>query len=159
MAAGDLLVHPPLTDQAAADARAAGRAGHDFTRVLAAVGPRWPRRPGDLPHGDAAREPAGPFTGFPIFSVPPQLADAAAGPASTPARPRPTTRWTPAWRASPVRWTPGPGRATHTGTARSAAEAASPNMLDVAGVKVGQLSYTFSFNGIARQPGKDWSPT
>ena len=37
VAAGDLLVHPPLTAQAAADARAAGRTGHDFTRVLAAV--------------------------------------------------------------------------------------------------------------------------
>ena len=39
VAAGDLLVHPPLTDQAAADARAAGRDGHDFTQVLAALRP------------------------------------------------------------------------------------------------------------------------
>jgi len=35
----------------------------------------------------------------------------------------------------------------HTGTARSAAEAAKPDLLRVRGVTVAQLSYTFGFNG------------
>lgn len=44
----------------------------------------------------------------------------------------------------------------HSGSARSAAEAATPNVFNVRGVKIAQLSYTFSFNGIERPPGKPW---
>lgn len=44
----------------------------------------------------------------------------------------------------------------HTGSARSARQAATPNVFDVRGMKVAQLSYTFSFNGIERPPGQAW---
>jgi poly-gamma-glutamate capsule biosynthesis protein CapA/YwtB (metallophosphatase superfamily) len=158
VAAGDLLVHPELTDQAAADARAAGRAGHDFTQVLAAVRPIV--RTADLAicHMETPlADPSGPFTGYPIFSVPPELADAAA--------------WagfdtcSTASNHSLDTGLPGIRRTLdkldqvglhHAGTARSPQEAARPNILDVAGVKVAQLSYTFSFNGIPRPEGQDW---
>lgn len=44
----------------------------------------------------------------------------------------------------------------HSGSARSAAEAATPNVLTVHGVKIAQLAYTFSLNGIKRPPDKPW---
>ncbi|HEX5541446.1 MAG TPA: CapA family protein [Micromonospora sp.] len=158
VAAGDLLVHPPLTAQAAADARAAGRGGHDFTQVLAAVRPIVSQADLAICHMETPlAEPSGPFTGYPIFSVPPQLADAAA--------------WagfdtcSTASNHSLDTGLPGIARTLenldrvglrHTGTARTPEEASQLNILDVAGVKVAQLSYTFSFNGIPRPKGKEW---
>jgi poly-gamma-glutamate capsule biosynthesis protein CapA/YwtB (metallophosphatase superfamily) len=45
----------------------------------------------------------------------------------------------------------------HTGSARTAAEAARPLILTMPnGVKVAQLAYAFGFNGIARPPGESW---
>jgi poly-gamma-glutamate synthesis protein (capsule biosynthesis protein) len=158
VASGDLLVHPELTAQAATDARAAGHAGHDFTQVLAAVRPMERRADLAICHMETPlAEPSGPFTGYPIFSVPPELADAAA--------------WagfdtcSTASNHSLDTGLPGIRRTLdrldrvglrHAGTARSAAEAARPNILNVAGVKVAQLSYTFGFNGIPRPAGQDW---
>jgi poly-gamma-glutamate synthesis protein (capsule biosynthesis protein) len=157
-AAGDLLVHPELTGQAAADARAAGHVGYDFNQVLAAVRPLVSRADLGICHMETPlAEPAGPFTGYPLFSVPPQLADAAA--------------WTgfdtcsTASNHSLDTGLPGVRRTLdtldraglrHAGTARSAQEATRPNILDVAGVKVAQLSYTFGLNGIPRPAGQDW---
>jgi poly-gamma-glutamate capsule biosynthesis protein CapA/YwtB (metallophosphatase superfamily) len=158
VAAGDLLVHPELTAQAAADARAAGRSGHDFTHILAAVRPTVSRADLGICHMETPlAAPSGPFTGYPIFSVPPQLADAAtwAG----------FDTCSTASNHSLDTGVPGIRRTLdkldqvglrHTGTARSAKEAARPNILDVAGVKVAQLSYTFSFNGIPRPAGQNW---
>jgi len=158
-AAGDLLVHPPLTVQAAADARAAGRTGHDFTRVLAAVAPTVTAADLGICHMETPlAEPRGPFTGFPIFSVPPQLADAAAG-AGFDTCSTASNHSLDTGMEGVTRTLDDLDRAglKHTGTARSAAEAATPNVLDVHGVKVGHLSYTFSFNGIPTEPGKAWS--
>lgn len=158
-AAGDLLVHPPLTEQAATDAKADGKPGHDFTRVLAAVAPTISAADLAICHMETPlAEPGGPFTGYPIFSVPPQLADAAV-----------TTGFDTCSTASNHSLDTGLAGVTrtldvldrvglrHTGTARSAAEAARPNVIDVSGVKVGHLSYTFSFNGIEPAPGTAWS--
>lgn len=158
VAAGDLLVHPELTAQAATDARAAGRTGHDFTQVLAAVQPVVSRADLAICHMETPlAQPSGPFTGYPIFSVPPELADAAA--------------WagfdtcSTASNHSLDTGLPGIRRTLdrldrvglrHAGTARSAQEAARPTILDTAGVKVAQLSYTFGFNGIPRPAGQDW---
>ncbi|HEX5598345.1 MAG TPA: CapA family protein [Micromonosporaceae bacterium] len=158
VAAGDLLVHPPLTAQAATDARAAGKRGHDFTKVLAAVRPIVSKADLAICHLETPlAEPSGPFTGYPIFSVPPQLADAAA--------------WagfdtcSTASNHSLDTGLPGIARTLenldrvglrHTGTARTPHEAAQPTILDVSGVQVAQLSYTFSFNGIPRPRGKAW---
>jgi poly-gamma-glutamate synthesis protein (capsule biosynthesis protein) len=44
----------------------------------------------------------------------------------------------------------------HAGTARSAAESATPDMLTANGVSVAQLSYAFGFNGEIRPPAKPW---
>lgn len=157
-ATGDLLVHPPLTRQAAADARAAGRSRHDFTRVLAAVRPMVSQADLAICHLETPlAPPSGPFTGFPIFSAPPQLADAA--------------KWagfdtcSTASNHSLDNGQPGINRTLneldraglrHAGTARSPQEAARPTLIDVSGVTVAHLSYTFSFNGLRRPRGRAW---
>ncbi|MFI7604639.1 CapA family protein [Micromonospora sp. NPDC049366] len=159
VAAGDLLVHPALSEQAAADARRAGRSGHDFTQVLAAVRPRVSAADLAICHMETPlAERNGPFTGWPNFSVPPELADAAA--------------WagfdtcSTASNHSLDTGVEGIARTLdnldrvglrHTGTARNAAEARRPSVLDVKGVKVGHLSYTSSFNGIPLPAGRPWA--
>jgi poly-gamma-glutamate capsule biosynthesis protein CapA/YwtB (metallophosphatase superfamily) len=45
----------------------------------------------------------------------------------------------------------------HTGSARSAAEAAKPLIITMPnGVRVAQLAYSFDFNQLSRPPGEDW---
>nr|MDT0657434.1 CapA family protein [Micromonospora sp. DSM 115978] len=158
VAAGDLLVHPPLTAQAATDARAAGRRGHDFTAVLSAV--RRVVAAADLAicHLETPlAEPSGPFTGYPLFSVPPQLADAAAwagfDTCSTASNHSLDTGMSGVERT--LRNLDRVGL-RHAGTARGPAEAARPTIVDVSGVPVAHLSYTFSLNGIPRPPGGGW---
>ncbi|WP_091342563.1 CapA family protein [Micromonospora rhizosphaerae] len=159
VAAGDLLVHPPLTEQAAADARQAGRSGHDFTRVLAAVRPWVSAADLAICHMETPlAEPEGPFTGWPTFSVPPALADAAAwagfDTCSTASNHSLDTGMEGITRTLDNLDRVG---LRHTGTARSAAEAARPNIIDVAGVKVAQLSYALSFNDIPLPAGQPWA--
>lgn len=158
VAAGDLFVPPDLTAQAAADARAAGKPGHDFSQILAAVAPTV--RAADLAVCHVEQPlapPEGPFTGWPTFSAPPQLADAAAeagfDTCST------ASNHTLDHGEEGVRRTlDNLDRVGlhHSGSARSEAEAAVPNVFSVRGVKVAQLAYTFSFNGIKRPPDKPW---
>jgi poly-gamma-glutamate synthesis protein (capsule biosynthesis protein) len=158
VAAGDLLVHPPLTDQAAADARAAGGRGHDFTRVLAAVRPVASRADLAICHLETPlAEPAGPFTGFPLFSVPHQLADAAAW-AGFDTCSTASNHSLDTGMAGVTRTLDNLDRVglRHAGTARTPAEAARPTIIDVSGVPVAHLSYTFSLNGIPRPPGRSW---
>ncbi len=159
VAAGDLLVHPELSEQAAADARQAGRAGHDFTQVLAAVRPRVSAADLAICHMETPlAPPEGPFTGWPYFSVPPQLADAAA--------------WagfdtcSTASNHSLDTGVEGIARTLdnldrvglrHTGTARNEVEARLPNVLEVKGVRIGHLSYTVSFNGIPLPQERPWA--
>ncbi|WP_344509952.1 CapA family protein [Dactylosporangium maewongense] len=158
VAAGDLFVPPDLTAQAAADARAAGKPGHDFTQILAAVAPTIRSAYVAVCHVEQPlAPPEGPFTGYPTFSAPPQLADAAAhagfDTCST------ASNHTLDHGEEGVRRTlDNLDRVGlhHSGSARSEAEAATPNVFSVRGVKVAQLAYTFSFNGIKRPPDKPW---
>src|SRR5690606_31502302 len=78
-AAGDLFVPPRLTAQAAEDAAAAGRDGHDFTAILASVAPVIAAADLAICHVEQPlAEPEGPFPDYPYFAAPPQLADAIA---------------------------------------------------------------------------------
>ena len=158
VAAGDLFVQPALTAQAAADARAAGKPGHDFTQILAPLTPMVRQADLAVCHIEQPlAPPEGPFTGWPIFSAPPQLADAAADTGfdtcST------ASNHTLDYGEEGVHRTlDNLDRVAlrHSGSARSAQEAATPNVFDVHGVKIAQLAYTFSFNGINRPAGKPW---
>jgi poly-gamma-glutamate synthesis protein (capsule biosynthesis protein) len=101
--------------------------------------------------------PHGPFTNFPLFNVPPQVATTLAeigydscSTASNHALDQHeagVARTLAALDKAGIR---------HAGTARSPAEAARLNLLTVNGVTVAHLSYTFSFNGIPRPDGKEW---
>nr|WP_146361880.1 CapA family protein [Arthrobacter yangruifuii] len=77
--AGDLLVHPQLWDQAAADAAVTGNKPLDFEPLLA--GQRTYIGAADLAvcHMETpVAEPDGPYAGYPMFNVPPQILTAAA---------------------------------------------------------------------------------
>ncbi|MET0966992.1 MAG: CapA family protein [Nakamurella sp.] len=72
---GDLLLHPPLVEQAQSDGSATGR-DLDFVPMLAGLRPFV--EPADLAvcHLETPLAPRdGPFEGYPEFSVPPQVLD------------------------------------------------------------------------------------
>lgn len=159
VAAGDLLVHEALADQAATDGAAAGTGEPDFTAVLAAVAPVL--RSADLAICHLEQplaEPDGPFTGWPLFSAPPQLADAAADAGfdtcSTASNHSLDTGMDGIARTLDNLDRVG---VAHTGTARNRPEATTPNLLDVRGVPVAQLSYTANFNGLELPDGSPWA--
>jgi poly-gamma-glutamate synthesis protein (capsule biosynthesis protein) len=159
LGSGDVLIHPPLWQQARADARAAGRTGYDFGPMYASIGP-------DVRRADLAicemetplAPPQGPFAGWPDFSAPPQVLDALKGVGYT--------SCTTASNHTLDQGYPGLKRTLdeldaaglrHTGSARSAAEAARPLIIRLAdGVRVGQLAYSFNFNGHEPARGKEW---
>ncbi|MEU8119199.1 CapA family protein [Spirillospora sp. NPDC049024] len=157
-ATGDFLLHRILIDQAASDARGRKRGGYDFMPMLARLNPVISRADLGICHVETplARR-SGPFLGYPAFNSPPQIVDAIRGlgydSCST------------ASNHSIDQGEPGVRRTLdaldkaglrHAGTARSAAEAKQTNLLDVKGVKVAHLSYTYGTNGIPKPSGKPW---
>ncbi|MEV0847293.1 CapA family protein [Streptomyces sp. NPDC049954] len=150
-AAGDVLIHPQLTEQARKDAKATGKGanGLDFGPMMAGIKPVISKADLAICHFEpVAAEPAGPYEGFPDFQVPPQIAttlkDVGYDTCST------ASNHTLDHGRAGVRRTLDALDAAglrHTGSARSAAEADKPLVLEVKGVKVAQLSYAFGFNG------------
>ncbi|HEY2983490.1 MAG TPA: CapA family protein, partial [Jatrophihabitantaceae bacterium] len=72
LGSGDVLVHPPVWAQAAADARAEGKTGFDFAPIFAGVAPVT--RAADIAICELETPlapPGGPFAGYPAFSAPP----------------------------------------------------------------------------------------
>lgn len=159
LAAGDVLLHPALWAQAARDARNLGRTGYDFDPIFTSAKPRIAGADLAICHLETPiGQPGGPFHGYPVFAVPPAIAttlhDVGYDTCST------------ASNHSLDDGLPGIDRTLnaldaahvkHTGTARSAHEAATPDLLNVNGVMVAQLSYAFGFNGARRPAGKAWS--
>ena len=158
LGAGDILLHAPLWKVARADAKAAHKTGYDFDPIFASAKP-------DIAGADLAichmetpyGKPGGPFTGYPIFEVPPSIAttihDVGYDSCSTASNhsldggEAGIDRTLDALDAAGVK---------HTGTARTAAEAATPDLLQANGVTVAQLSYAFGFNGLQRPADKPW---
>ena len=156
---GDVLIHPPLWQQAHADARARGERGYDFGPMYASIAP-------DVRSADLAicemesplAPPQGPFTGWPQFSSPPQVLTAL--------KQVGYDSCTTASNHSIDEGYDGVKRTLdeidaagieHTGSARSAAEAARPLIVTMPnGVKVAQLAYAFGFNGLDRPAGEPW---
>lgn len=78
MASGDLLVHPQLWDQAAADAQRTGNGSLDFEPLLAGQRPYIEASDLAMCHMETpVATPDGPFSGYPQFNVPPQILDGA----------------------------------------------------------------------------------
>jgi len=155
VATGDVLIHPPLTEQAARDA---GGLGYDFRPIFAGVAPAI--RAADLAicHLETPlAAPGGRLSGYPVFSAPPQiaaaLADAGYDTCSTASNHTLD-------QGAPVVRRPldalDRARIRHTGSARSAGEAEAPAILDVRGVRVAQLSYAFGFNGFTVPASQPW---
>ncbi|TYB46133.1 CapA family protein [Actinomadura chibensis] len=155
---GDFLLHEPITKQAAADARARDKKGFDFTPMLAQLKPYIGKADLGVCHVETPlAPPSGPFEGYPMFSSPPQIADAIRGlgydTCST------------ASNHSLDQGEPGVRRTIddlnrvdvrHAGTALSPEQAKQINLMTVKGVKVAQLSYTYGTNGISAPGGKTW---
>jgi hypothetical protein len=155
---GDVLLHPSVWARAAADAKAAGQPGYDFQPLFTQITP-------DVRAADLAichletpvGPPGGPFSGYPVFSVPPQITTALRGVGfdtcttasnhTLDGGERGVYRTLDALDAAGLR---------HAGSHRSAAEQARPTIIDVRGVKVTSLSYASGFNGLLRPPGKEW---
>ncbi|RKT05341.1 poly-gamma-glutamate synthesis protein (capsule biosynthesis protein) [Streptomyces sp. 3211.6] len=157
-AAGDILIHPQLTDQAARDARAAGRTGYDFDRIMAGVKPVISKADLGICHMEPVLgEPNGPFQTYPDFLVPPQIAKTVKSigydTCSTASNhtldhgPEGVYRTLDTLDREGLR---------HTGSARSQQEADKPNILDVKGVKVAQISFASGFNGRQVPQDKPW---
>jgi poly-gamma-glutamate capsule biosynthesis protein CapA/YwtB (metallophosphatase superfamily) len=159
VATGDVLLHTPLWDQARADAASAGHpGGHDFRPMLAGIRPVVSGADVAICHMETPVAPAGgPFSSYPSFSVPPEIAPALAATgydACTTASNHTydrgadgVTRTLDALDAAGLR---------HAGSARTPQEAATTTLLDVDGVRLALLSYTYGFNGIPAPGGQTW---
>jgi poly-gamma-glutamate synthesis protein (capsule biosynthesis protein) len=152
LGAGDVLLHEDLWRQAR------GRSGYDFGPVFADVAREIAGADLAICHLETPLgRPDGPFTGYPLFTVPPQIAVtlrrtgfdscSTASNHSLDGGERGVYRTLDVLDAAGVR---------HAGTYRGAAAHRHPTLLTVRGVTVAHLSYTYWFNGLRRPPGKDW---
>ncbi|MEU1022877.1 CapA family protein [Streptomyces sp. NPDC005900] len=159
-AAGDILIHPQLTDQARKDAKVTGKGdrGLDFGPMMAGVKPVISKADLGICHFEpVVGKPDGPFQSYPDFLVPPQIAtavkDVGYDQCSTASNhtldhgPAGVTRTLNTLDKAGLR---------HTGSARSAAEADKPLITEVKGVKVAQIAFAFGFNGREVPKDKPW---
>ncbi|WNE94547.1 CapA family protein [Streptomyces luomodiensis] len=155
VATGDLLVHASVIRQAQADA---GGDGYDFQRMIKAAAPVVAQADLAICHMETVYGAAqGPFTGYPTFKTPPQLASAVkslgydscstASNHTLDAGPEGVVRTLKAMDKAGLK---------HAGSARSAAESSRPTMLQAGGAKVAQLAYAYGTNGIPVPKGKPW---
>ncbi|MFI5653292.1 CapA family protein [Streptomyces anulatus] len=160
LAAGDVLPHSSVIDRAAADA---GGAGYDFAPMLAGVAPVVSGADLAFCHMETVYgEEGGPYTGYPSFKSPPEVAAALR-----------TTGFDSCSTASNhtlddgadgVRRTldalDGAG-IRHAGSARTAAEAARPTILPAGpgkgAAKVAHLAYTYGTNDIPLPADRPWT--
>ena len=145
VAGGDELVHPTVAAQAIAD----GGGTPDFVPQLAELTPLIGGADLALCHLETPlAPPGGPYSGWPSFDAPPELARSLAAvgfdgcsTASNHALDQGTEgvdRTLATLDAAGLR---------HAGTARSPAEAATTTFYDVHGVRVAHLSATYGLNG------------
>src|SRR4051794_13311722 len=156
---GDVLLHPPLWDQARADAKAGGSASDfDFRPLLAGQKAIVSGADLALCHLETPLAPeGGPYHGYPSFTVPPEIGPAlvatgydACSTASNHSMDAGTSgidRTLDTLDADGLR---------HTGSARSAAEARTVLTFDVRGTKVAMLSYAYGLNGRSNPAGEPW---
>ena len=154
-----MLLHSGTWDTARADAARRGEPGLDFRPMLASVAPAV--RPTDLAicHLETPLAPRrGPFASYPTFSAPPQVVSALLDTGYD--------ACTTASNHSLDQGADGLARTLrildrkgleHDGSARSRREHRRPLLLDVGGVRVAVLSYTYGTNGIPLPSGQPWA--
>ncbi|QVQ54625.1 CapA family protein [Spiractinospora alimapuensis] len=156
---GDLLIHPPVWEQAEED----GDDDLDFSEIFAGIAPRVSAADLALCHLETPlAEPEGPFAGYPVFEGPPQVVAGAASAGydgcSTASNHTLDKGEDGVVRTLDALEEQGLGAA---GSARTEEEATTPTTYEVEldegdPVSVAHLSYSYSFNGISTPPGKDW---
>ena len=156
---GDLLWHNTLWFTAANDHRRTGKGKEfDFDPMFEMVKPIIDGADLAIAHNEVPfARPGGPYTGYPLFSAPPQIADWMA-----------TMGWDMATTASNHSIDMGFAGLERTvdlmraaglavvGTWKTAAEAATPAVVTRAGVKVAVVSGTYGLNGLVAPRGKEW---
>ncbi|MFF5714301.1 CapA family protein [Streptomyces sp. NPDC012756] len=146
-AAGDVLIHPELVEQAARDAKRTGKGkdGLDFGPLMAGVKPVISKADLAICHMETpVGSPRGPWAGYPEFLVPPQilttLKDVGYDTCST------ASNHTNDHGLKAIRSTlnamdkAGLG---HTGSARTPEESQKINIREVKGVKVAHLAFSW----------------
>lgn len=159
LGSGDVLVHPPLWQQAAADAAAEHETGYDFGPMYASIAPDVRTANLATCEMETPLAPAaGPFSGWPNFNAPPQVLTALKGIGYTSCTT--ASNHTLDQGYAGVKRTLDELDAAglkHTGSARTAQEAATPLIVTAAnGVRIAQLAYAFGFNGIPVPAGQPW---
>jgi poly-gamma-glutamate capsule biosynthesis protein CapA/YwtB (metallophosphatase superfamily) len=154
---GDILPHSPLWRQAERNATAAGRAGFDFSPMLASLRSVHDHVDLAVCHLETPIAPPGEeFSTMPYYGVPAEIADAIAA-----AR---FDRCSTASNHAADRGVAGSERTVEvleaagiaqSGMARHPAEI-EPAVFDVGGVPVSHLSYTGNYNGLALPDGEEW---
>jgi poly-gamma-glutamate synthesis protein (capsule biosynthesis protein) len=163
VATGDLLLHQRLWNQARRDATRTGEGELDFVPLLAAVGPYTREASLALCHLETPLAPQdGPYSGYPVFSSPPQIVDALVDlgydACST------ASNHTFDKGAAGVERTLDrldEAGIAHAGSARSRRESQRPTLIEATAsdgspVTVALLSYTYGFNGIPYPGGDTW---
>ncbi|GAA3387902.1 CapA family protein [Streptomyces roseoviridis] len=156
VASGDVLPHASIIRQAAADA---GGRGYDFRPMLSGVKPVVSAADLAICHMETVYgKPGGPYTGYPAFKSPPEVAEALkeTGYDSCSTASNHTLddgaaglgRTLDALDEAGVR---------HAGSARTAEEAARPTLLEAGGATVAQLAYTYGTNGYPLPEGQPWA--
>lgn len=158
VATGDLLLHERLWKQAGDDAAATGAPEMDYAPMLGAVAPYVSAADLAVCHLETPLAPAGgPYAGYPLFSAPPSIVTAldALGYDACSTASNHVFDQGAAGLARTLDTLDAAGLA-HAGSARTPEEAATTTMLDVAGVDVALLSFTYGFNGIPYPGGETW---
>jgi poly-gamma-glutamate synthesis protein (capsule biosynthesis protein) len=158
--AGDILVHASIWSQARRD----GGGEFDFAPTLADLSPVLDGADLALCHLEVPlAPPEGPFTGYPVFSAPPQvaagLAEAGYDGCSTASNHTLDMGMDGVERTLSGLEAAGLGFA---GSARTEEEAATPRVYRVrpaesGEVPVAHLSYTYGFNGFQPPEGREWA--
>jgi poly-gamma-glutamate capsule biosynthesis protein CapA/YwtB (metallophosphatase superfamily) len=155
VATGDVLLHERLWTTAKRDG---DNGSWNFAPLMGSVKPLVKAADLAVCHLETPLAPqGGPYHGYPLFQGPPQIAAAlkqtgydvctTASNHSFDAGAAGVDRTLNTLERAGLR---------HAGTTRSRVEAEAPTIIDVRGVKIAQLSYTFGFNGLPYPHGQTW---
>ncbi len=156
---GDVLLHSGTWDTARADAARQGEPGLDFAPMFADVAPAIESVDLAVCHQETPlAEPAGPFSSYPIFSVPPQVVRGLLA-TGYDACSTASNHSVDTGSEGLVRTIETLDRLgmPHFGTALTRVASRTPYVTEVEGVQVGLLSYTYGTNGIPVPSDLPWS--
>lgn len=154
---GDTLMHSPLWDQARRNAAAGGREGYDFTPMMRGLLPVLGGTDLAICHLETPIAPLGePYSTAPLYGAPAEIVEALVASGHR--------RCSTASNHTLDRGVTGIARTievleswgiTQHGMARTPAEI-EPSVLEVNGVRLAHMSYTFSYNGLRTPADEPW---